>query len=93
MNILPVGSTQASSADQTFGATGQVLLFLTDADGGYSPVDAQVNVEFKAASGVYMRQAMLSYEKSSMLISAIAGTVFRVTRIAGTVGVDAQGNA
>lgn len=90
-NILPVNNTVASSADQTVGSTGQVLLFLTDSDGGYSSQEAQVNIVFKAASGQYMRQGNMGFNQPSYLLCAVPGVIFRVDRIAGNVGVDAVG--
>lgn len=95
-NILAANNTAASSADQTVGSGGQVLIFLTDADGGYVGQDVQVNVELKAASNQYMRQVKtLRWDSVSYNLYAPPGTPFRVTRIAGTssVGVDAIGQA
>lgn len=91
-NILPVAATaDTASADQTVDASGQILLWLTDADGGYSAQDAQVNIEFKAASGQYMRQGAMNYATPSFFVQVKPGLVFRVKRITGTVGVDALG--
>jgi len=91
MNLLPVGTGVLASADKVVGAD-PVLLFISDADGGYPPQACQVNVEFKAASGQYMRQLLaLSYDRPAVVLDAPPGTTFRVKRIAGTVGVDAQG--
>lgn len=90
-NILAANNTAASSSDQTVGSTGQVLIFLTDADGGYVGQDVQVNIELKAASGQYMRQSkVLRWDSVSFDLYAPPGTPFRVTRIAGPIEVHAK---
>ena len=91
-NILPVAATpNEPSSDKTVDSTGQILLWLVDADGGYSDQSAQVNIEFKSAGGQYMRQGAMNYATPSFFVQVKPGLVFRVKRIAGTVGVDALG--
>ena len=91
-NILPVAATPNDpSADQTVDASGQILLWLVDADGGYSDQAAQVNIEFKSAGAQYMRQGAMNYATPSFFMQVKPGLVFRVKRITGTVGVDALG--
>ena len=91
-NILPVAATvNDPSVDQTVDASGQILLWLIDADGGYSDQDVQVNIEFKSSNAQYMRQGSMSYNKPSFFMQVKPGLVFRVKRILGTVGVDGLG--
>lgn len=91
MNLLAVGTGVLASADKVVG-TDQVTLFLTDADGDYPDPSAQVNIELKAASGQYMRQAKsLSWAQPTLVLDVSPGTTFRVKRQNGTCGVDAQG--
>lgn len=91
-NILTVAATAGiESVDRVVDDSGQVLLWLTDDDGGYSAQDAQVNIVFKAESGQYMRQGAMNYDHPSFFMQAKPGLVFRVKRISGTVGVDALG--
>ena len=91
-NILPVAATvNDPSVDQTVDASGQILLWLIDADGGYSGQDVQVNIEFKSTNAQYMRQGSMTYDKPSFFMQVKPGLVFRVKRILGTAGVDALG--
>ena len=91
-NILPVAATpDTASSDQTADSSGQILLWLVDADGGYSDQAAQVNIEFKSAGAQYMRQGAMNYATPSFFMQVKPGLVFRVKRITGTVGVDGLG--
>lgn len=92
MNLLAVGTGVLASADKVVG-TDPVTIFLTDADGDYvQDQSAQVNIELKAASGQYMRQAKsLSAAQPTLVLDVTPGTTFRVKRMNGTCGVDAQG--
>lgn len=91
-NVIPVAATvNTPSSDLTIGASGRITFFITDSDGGFAPPDCQVNIQFKAASNQYMRQAQMGYDNPSATVYGAPGLVVRALRVTGNVGVDAVG--
>lgn len=89
-NLLAVGTTDATSADQSVDSGMQITLQLIGPTGAGVPRDAVVLVELKDSSGNYRANPALelagAYTRAIQLQGPLAA--FRVHRVAGNVGVD-----
>lgn len=84
INLIPVNTTEASSADFTVTKDTPVTLFLIDANGFAIHARAKALLQIKASNGTYTTVGQLTATSPVLVVSA-PGT-WRVTRLANEVG-------